>query len=148
MTSLADTGTNGSLFLDRQRTVELVRFYDMRIQRLEVPAETKGFDGRRGPSITHAMKLHLIVDGRRFHNQTFLLIDLGQHDLIIGCRWLAEQDVWMDVRNRRLIWPNKRDPKEEVRLATTRLLPRATVSYSGQRPTQTTRQMWNDEIAR
>lgn len=69
------------------------------------------------------MNLHLVVDGRRFLNQTFLLIDLGQHDLIIGRRWLSEQDVWMDVRNHQLIWPSDRDFKEECKLMTTTILP-------------------------
>ena len=124
MTTLADTGANGSLFIDRQRAVEIARFYDTKIQRLDTTAETKGFNGRQGPSITHAIILHLIIDNRRFLNQTFLLVDLGQHDMIIGRRWLAEQDVWMDVRNRRLIWPNECVPTDEVRLATTRPLPK------------------------
>ena len=82
---------------------------------LDTTAETKGFNGRQGPSITHAIILHLIIDNRRFLNQTFLLVDLGQHDMIIGRRWLAEQDVWMDVRNRRLIWPNECVPTDDRR---------------------------------
>jgi hypothetical protein len=43
-----------------------------------------------------------------------LLADLGQHQLIIGRRWLAEHKIWLDVENRRLVWPDKRTPVEEV----------------------------------
>lgn len=77
-------------------------------QQLKTAAGTKGFNGRPGSPITHIIVLHLVINGRRFLNQPFLILDLGQHDIIVGRRWLAEKDVWMDVRNRRLVWPNER----------------------------------------
>lgn len=107
MTTLADTGANGSLFIDKQQAIKISKFFNIPTQRLKTAADTKGFDGQPGSPITHAIKLHLVVDGRRFLNQPFLIIDLGQHDIIIGRRWLSDQDVWLDVRNRRLIWPNE-----------------------------------------
>ncbi len=39
-----------------------------------------------------------------------LILDLGSHNLIIGRKWLEYYDVWLDVRNRRLLWPNQ--PRE------------------------------------
>jgi hypothetical protein len=35
----------------------------------------------------------------------FLIADLGQNQIILGRRWIAKQDVWLDVR---LLWPNER----------------------------------------
>ena len=35
----------------------------------------------------------------------FLITDLGNHDAILSRKWLAHLDLWLDVRNRRLIWP-------------------------------------------
>lgn len=54
------------------------------------------------------MKLHLWVEGRRFLKVPLLITDLGQYDLILGRKWLSEQDIWLDVRERRLVWPEDR----------------------------------------
>lgn len=42
------------------------------------------------------------------------IANLGQHDLILGKSWLAEEDIWLDVRNRRLLWPEDRSPIEDI----------------------------------
>jgi hypothetical protein len=42
-----------------------------------------------------------------------LIADLGNHEIILGRKWLAEQDIWLDVKNR---WPNERSPEEQMRL--------------------------------
>jgi hypothetical protein len=39
-----------------------------------------------------------------------LILDLGSHDLILGRKWLSYHDIWLDVRNRRLLWPDQ--PRE------------------------------------
>ena len=43
-----------------------------------------------------------------------LVTNLGRHDLIIGRKWLAKQDVWLDVKNRKLLWPGKKDERAWV----------------------------------
>jgi hypothetical protein len=42
----------------------------------------------------------------------FLVTDFGSYTVILGRKWLAEQDVWLDIRNHRLVWPNERTPVE------------------------------------
>jgi hypothetical protein len=37
-----------------------------------------------------------------------LITELGKHDMIIGKNWLAEHDVWLDMKNQKLIWPGQR----------------------------------------
>src|SRR5277367_4432906 len=44
------------------------------------------------------------------YNVPFLVTDLGHHDAILGCKWLACLDLWLDVRNRQLIWPTHLPP--------------------------------------
>ena len=34
-----------------------------------------------------------------------LILDLGSHDLILGRKWFTQFDIWLDVRNQRLLWP-------------------------------------------
>ena len=124
MTTLADTGANGYLFMNTKKAIELARFHNIHTEQLKQPAKTKGFSGTEGPQITHTIKMHLIVGGRRFLNQPFLILNLGQHDVIIGRRWFEQHDVWLDVRNRRLVWPHERTLKEELEAEQPKLLPK------------------------
>ena len=82
--TLADTGANGYLFIDMKKAIELACFYNIPTEPLRQPAKTRGFNGSDRPQITHAIKLHLIVGGQQFLNQTFLILNLGQHEVIIS----------------------------------------------------------------
>ena len=124
MTTLADTGVNGYLFMNTKKAIELARFYDIHTERLKQPAKTKGFCRSEGPQITHAIKMHFIMGGRRFLDQPFLILDLGQHDVIIGQQWFKQQDMWLDVWNQWLVWPHKRTLKEELEATQPKLLPK------------------------
>ena len=99
MTTLADTGANRYLFIDTKKAIELAHFYNIPTEPLRQPVKIRGFSGSDRLHITHAIKLHLIVGGRRFLNQTFLILNLGQHEAIISRQWFAEHDVWLDVWN-------------------------------------------------
>jgi hypothetical protein len=44
------------------------------------------------------------------YNVPFLVTDLGHHNAILGRKWLACLDLWLDVRNRQLIWPTYLPP--------------------------------------
>ena len=43
-----------------------------------------------------------------------LVTNLGRHDLIIGRKWLAKQDVWLDIKNRKLLQPGEKDERAWV----------------------------------
>ncbi|KAL1973423.1 hypothetical protein VTN31DRAFT_6058 [Thermomyces dupontii] len=43
--------------------------------------------------------------------------------MIIGRKWLAERDIWLDVKNRTLLWPTEPSDLEKA-LPTTKLVPR------------------------
>ena len=136
--SLTDTGANGYLFIDTKLAIELARFFNRRLTRLPLPSRTRGFDGNPGRPVTHSLNLHLWVDGRRFLDQPFLIVDLGQYDIIIGRRWLANHDIWLDVRNRRMIWQTDRTVAEEVQwkqetVVPKRILPRPAIQWEHQR---------------
>lgn len=84
MTTLADTGANRYLFMNTRKAIELAQFHNIPTEPLEQPARTRGFNGSEGPQISHTIKMHFIVGGQQFLNQTFLILNLGQHDVIIG----------------------------------------------------------------
>src|SRR5204863_4488924 len=45
-------------------------------------------------------------------NIPFCILDLGNHDIILGLKWMEYFDIWLNPRNRRLVWPD-----DESRLA-------------------------------
>jgi hypothetical protein len=104
--ALADSGANGFVFIDTQFARDLTNFLGVIPTPLTTPCPTKGYDGRPGKPVTQILTLHLTVDGRRQTDIPMLVLDLGGHDLIIGRKWFKHFDLWLDVRNQRLLWPN------------------------------------------
>ena len=43
-----------------------------------------------------------------------LVVDLGSHDIILGRKWFTHLDIWLDVRNQRLLWPRIRPDANET----------------------------------
>lgn len=122
--SLADSGANGSIFIDTRLAIDAAKFFGTYAERLPTPCGTKGFDGASGNPITHVIFLHLWVDGRRFLDVPMLVANLGQHSMIIGRNWFAEKSIWLDPGNRRLIWPEDRTQAEEIQEKLNVVVPR------------------------
>ena len=55
-----------------------------------------------------------MVDGRRQLDIPILITNLGRHDLIIKRKWLAKQDVWLDIKNRKLLQPGEKNERAWV----------------------------------
>ena len=104
-TALADTGANAFALLDTKCARKLSEFLNQPFEALEQPVPVKGYNGQPGKPITSVLRTHLRVDGRRLYNVPFLITDLGHHNAILGRKWLSHLDLWLDVRNRQLIWP-------------------------------------------
>jgi hypothetical protein len=83
-------------------------------RRLQLPflIKVKGFDGERAEPITDVILLSFTVDERRFTEQPFLIANLGSHDVIIGRKWLEQQDAWLGVKDRIIKWPDRLPPTE------------------------------------
>jgi hypothetical protein len=109
-TALADTGANAFALLDTKCARKVSEFLNTSLETLERPVPVKGYNGQMGEPITSALRIHLRINGRRLYNMPFLVTDLGHHDVILGREWLAYLDLWLDVRNRQLIWPATMPP--------------------------------------
>ena len=94
--------------MDTQFAIDAAHFFNVPVHPLPTPCKVKGFDGKSTTEIAYAIILHLLVDGRRFLNMPILITDLGQHDMIIGKNWLAEHDVWLNMKDQQLVWPDQR----------------------------------------
>ena len=115
LSSLADTGANGYLFLDTQRALRICRAFQVPTIRLPTPGQARGFDNQVRIPITHAVRLDFEIDGHRFLCAPFLIVDLGHCDCILGKKWFASHDVWLDSRDQRLLWPEMRSPDRKIR---------------------------------
>lgn len=121
---LVDTGANGYAFINTKYAIQVAKFCLASPIRLREACCVKGYDGKAREAVTHVIFLNLRINGRRFHDTPFLIADLGSHDIILGRKWLTEHDLWLDVRNRKLIWPEERAPEERVKLRQELIAPR------------------------
>lgn len=109
--SLIDTGANGFIFIDEQFAQLLSSKLGWKAENLPFPSlPIKGYDGRRGPSITSYLRIHLTLDGRKIYNVPFLILPLGSHDIIIGKSFMEYFQISPNVAKRTLQWP-PRHPK-------------------------------------
>jgi hypothetical protein len=77
-----------------------------KMEKLPFPSlPVKGYDGKRGASITSFLRVHLILDGRKIYNVPFLVLPLGNHDMIIGKSFMEYFDISPSVAQKRLHWP-------------------------------------------
>lgn len=112
--SLIDTGANGFLFMDTRLGIDLCKYLDIRAQRLPYAFPVKGYDGRPGEPITHVLRLHLTIDGRRMTSAPFLLLPLGQHQIILGRKWMKLLGVKPNMEEHRLEWPRDLPPSAKI----------------------------------
>jgi transposase InsO family protein len=105
--ALADSGANGFVFIDTRFACDLMKFLNVSPIPLSKPCPIKGYNGKPGKPVSKLLNLHLEVDGHRQKNIPMLILDLGNHDLILGRKYFAHFDIWLDSRNQRLLWPRE-----------------------------------------
>ncbi len=108
--SLADTGANGFLFINRPLAKRLSQSLGTPIQNLPYAVQVGGFDSKTQVPVNQFIRLHLTIDGRRILNCPFLILDLGTQDVIIGIKWMRRFKVHLDPEHNRLLWPSNTPP--------------------------------------
>jgi transposase InsO family protein len=134
--ALADSGANGFIFLDTLCAIDMAKFLGIKAQRLPTAINVKGYDGKTGNSITHILRLHLTIDGRRQYNVPFLILDLGSHDCILGRKWFEYFNVLIDAKERRFHWPQHLNPSysvvKEILVQREALAPQQSAKYTAE----------------
>ena len=102
---LLDLGANGFAFLDTRCAKDVMKFLGRKATPLGRPITAKGYDGVPGKPITHYLSLDLVIDRRRLVEIPFLILDLGNHDMILGAKWMSYFDIYPDLKRHKLIWP-------------------------------------------
>jgi hypothetical protein len=107
-TALIDTGANGFAFMNTTFAIDIAKFLNVKATQLEKPVQVKSYNGQAGKPVTHVLKLHIALNGRRQYGIPFCILDLGSHDIILGRKWMSYFDIWLNVRRRRFVWPEDR----------------------------------------
>ena len=108
--ALADTKANEFMFINTLFTVNLAKYLNMKAQWLPKPLTVKGYNGQNENPITHILCLHLKINGQRQYNLPLLILDLGNHDLILDWGWLANFWILVDAANCYLRWSEDLQP--------------------------------------
>ena len=110
MRALVDTGANGYLYMNRPLAFELASSLGLKVQYLLHTVLIRGFNSSIQVKVNQYIRLHLNIDGRRVRNCPFVVLDLGQQDVIIGKKWMKHFRVHCDPDKNRLIWPTDIPP--------------------------------------
>ena len=108
--TLVDTGANGFAFMDTELADQLCKGLGLTLTPLPHMIIAKGYDGRKGPAVTHYLTMNLILNGHHQYNIPFIILKLGIHEVILGRKWLEYFHVNPDVAGRRLVWPPENVP--------------------------------------
>ena len=63
------------------------------------PITPKGYDSFPGRIITHFIVATMCIDGYTLTGILFLILDLGDQNIILGDAWMAHFDVHPDLRH-------------------------------------------------
>ena len=108
--ALADTGANGYLFVNRSLARRLKEALGVELQQLPYTVPIRGYQNKVQSHVSQYIRLHLSVDGRRIYNCPFVVLDLGNQDVIIGIKFMRRMRLRLDTGKTRFIWPPEYPP--------------------------------------
>ncbi|ELR09245.1 hypothetical protein GMDG_08683 [Pseudogymnoascus destructans 20631-21] len=108
--SLADTGANGYLVINKPFAIRLSKALQSPIRKLPYSVPIRGFQRKIQGHVSEYIRLHLTVEGRRIYNCPFVLLDLGAQDVIIGKKLFSHFRILLDSAKSRLVWPKEYPP--------------------------------------
>jgi hypothetical protein len=81
------------VFLDTYYTKDILKFLGYKATRLDRPIIAKGYDRVCSNPITHYLLVDLVINSRRLIEVLFLILDLGNHDIILRAKWIVYFNV-------------------------------------------------------
>jgi hypothetical protein len=113
--ALVDCGANVSILIHTDVVLKLIPL-GLKTRRLKSPVTLSTSDNRPSEAVTYAVRIPLIVAGKKQKRVTALITNIGRHDMILGRLWCAERDALIDCKRLRLVWPEPKTEKEEVEI--------------------------------
>lgn len=107
-----------------------------KIKKLPTPIKPAGYDGKEGASIKKYVQSKLILEGREFSSEPLLIAQLGQHDCIVGVKWLQKRGAILDCSNLTLAWKHEVKSDGGIKSAVNRMqsVPGWTIATIGEAP--------------
>ncbi|PQE24019.1 retrovirus poly protein [Rutstroemia sp. NJR-2017a BBW] len=84
--ALIDTGANGFAFFDSILIRTLSPLFNLSFQRLPRSIPVTGYDSKKNTPIVEYVLLTMRIDQRQQLNIPFLILPLGNQEVILGCR--------------------------------------------------------------
>jgi hypothetical protein len=86
LTALVNSRANGFTFINIAYAINITKFFNLKIQPLTRLITTKGFNKQQGKPIIYILTLYLSLNSQRQEDIPFLILDLGNHDIILGLK--------------------------------------------------------------
>ena len=74
------------MFLDTYYTKDILKFLGYKAIRLDRPIITKGYNRVHSNPITYYLLVDLVINSRRLIEVLFLILNLGNHDIILRAK--------------------------------------------------------------
>ncbi len=131
---LVDTGATGYSFIDTVIAQTVCERLQIQPVRLLKPKPLKGFDGRPGRDITHAIYPTMTIHDHVETVTPMLITHLGTHPIILGKPWMNKHQVMLDMTNDRIVFGRCCNSSASSALAPTWTYPIAQIERSGLQP--------------
>lgn len=105
--ALCDTGADIELSISPKMAAKAIKHLGAKKKRKDQPVELADYRQEPCGKATHELMASFEIDGRRFQNQSFLIINTG-YDIFVGQDWLAKQDVWLHPKTKTFLWPESK----------------------------------------
>jgi len=91
--ALVDSGANRFIFINTLVTINAAKFFWTIVVPLNSNCHICSYNGKTEEQITHAIILHLAVDGHCQANIPMLITNLGQHNMILEWKWCEKHNI-------------------------------------------------------
>lgn len=97
LVTLVDTGASGLAFISES----IARNLSLELRSLSSPILLTGFEGKKGPLVTHEVNFSLQI-GRHFEKINAFVTEPCKHDLILGLPWLEKHNPFINWKDHTL----------------------------------------------
>ena len=84
--TLANTRANRFAFINTTCAINIAKFLNIKATWLKKSITMKGFNRKHGKAIIHILILYLSLDRQQQTNIPFCILDLGNHNIILGLK--------------------------------------------------------------
>lgn len=95
------------MFIQKAFAQQLAKRFQIKIRKTPDAIKLNSYEGTPSKKIQEVLTCSLDIDGRRFTKVPMIVLEM-QQPLILGRKWFSRQDILIDCKRKRLIWPEER----------------------------------------